>query len=87
MNSKQRATLAAVFKDPAPASINWSDIESMVHACGAEISEGKGSRVRVYLNGVRAVFHRPHPRKEANRSTVRSVQRFLGEAGIRPKEG
>ncbi|MFQ5468024.1 MAG: type II toxin-antitoxin system HicA family toxin [Kiloniellaceae bacterium] len=87
MNSKQRATLAAVFEDPAPASITWSDIESMLHACGAEISEGKGSRVRVYLNGVRAVFHRPHPRKEANRSTVRSVQRFLGEAGIRPQEG
>ena len=87
MNSKQRATLAAVFKGPAPASITWSDIESMLHACGAEISEGKGSRVRVYLNGVRAVFHRLHPRKEANRSTVRSVQRFLGEAGIGPKEG
>ena len=28
-------------------------------ALGAEISEGNGSRVRIALNGVRAVFHRP----------------------------
>jgi len=53
-------------------------------ACGAEISEGEGSRVRVALNGVRAVFHRPHPHKEADKGAVRSVRRFMTEAGITP---
>ncbi len=33
---------------------------------GAEITEGRGSRVRVALKGVRAVFHRPHPEKETD---------------------
>jgi len=28
---------------------------------GAEVSEGSGSRVRIALNGVKAIFHRPHP--------------------------
>ena len=34
---------------------------------GAELSEGRGSRVRVLLNDVIATFHRPHPRKEAEK--------------------
>jgi hypothetical protein len=53
-------------------------------ACGGEISEGEGSRVRVVLNGVRGVFHRPHPQKETDKGAVKSVCRFLAEAGITP---
>ena len=53
-------------------------------ACGAEISEGAGSRVRVALNGVRAVFHRPHPKKETDMGALKSVRRFLSEAGVSP---
>ena len=51
-------------------------------AHGAEISEGSGSRVRIALNGVRAVFHRPHPQKETDRGAVAAMQRLLAEAGI-----
>ena len=53
-------------------------------ACESEISEGAGSRVRVALNGMRAVFHRPHPQKETDKGAIKSVRRFLSEAGIRP---
>ena len=28
-----------------------------------QAAKGRGSRVRIYLNGVRAVSHRPHPDK------------------------
>ncbi len=51
---------------------------------GAEVAEGKGSRVRVALNDVRAVFHRPHPQRVTNKASVRSVQRFLIESGVTP---
>jgi len=50
-------------------------------ALGAEITEGSGSRVRIFLGGVRAVFHRPHPQKEADKGAVKSVRRFLEAAG------
>jgi len=50
---------------------------------GADISEGRGSRVRVALADVRAIFHRPHPERVTNQSTVRSVRRFLKEAGVK----
>jgi hypothetical protein len=84
LSKRHRKTLEAIFVDPALSDIAWRDIESLFMALGAEISEGSGSRVRVVLNQVRAVFHRPHPQKEANRATVRSVRRFLLEAGIKP---
>ena len=75
-------TLKAVFVDPIRSNIPWSDIESLFARLGAEITEGRGSRVRVALNGVRAVFHRPHPKKEASKPLIRSVRRFLNEAGV-----
>ena len=84
LSRKHQATLDAIFATPARASIVWSDIEALFRACGAEISEGSGSRVRIALNDVRAVFHRPHPRKETDKGAVKSVRRFLTEAGIVP---
>ena len=59
-----------------------ADVEVRLVVLGAELSEGRGSRLRVALNGVRAVFHRPHLRKEVNRGMVKSIQRFLEEAGV-----
>jgi hypothetical protein len=56
----------------------------MLKACGAEITEGRGSRVRIALKGVRATFHRPHPQKETDKGALRSMRRFLIEAGIEP---
>jgi hypothetical protein len=84
MNQKHRRTLEAIFDDPARSNIPWRDIESMLKAVGAEITEGEGSRVRIALNGVRAVFHRPHPQKETDKGAVRSTRRFLIEAGETP---
>jgi hypothetical protein len=84
LSQRHQATLDAVFKVPVLASIAWRDIEALFVACGGEISEGEGSRVRVALNGVRAVFHRPHPQKETDKGAVKSVRRFLTEAGITP---
>jgi len=36
------------------------------------------------LNGMRAVFHRPHPQKETDKGAVVSIRRFLTEAGVEP---
>jgi hypothetical protein len=78
--SKHQRVLAAIFE--RRTNIAWPDIEAMLLHYGAEISEGRGSRVRIALNGVRAVFHRPHPQKETDRGAVAAMRRFLTEAGI-----
>lgn len=82
MNRQHQRTLLAVFEHPTRPDIRWTDIEALLVALGAEISEGRGSRVRVALRGVRAVFHRPHPRPLTDRGAVRSVADFLRSAGV-----
>lgn len=84
MNSHQRGTLAAIFETPTRADIDWDDVVSLMYGLGAEVSEGRGSRVRVALNGIRAVFHRPHPRKVTDKGAVKSVREFLVQAGVTP---
>lgn len=84
MNKKQRKTLDAIFADPVPADIRWVDIEGLMRALGADVREGRGSRVRVTLNDCRATFHRPHPKPETGKGAVRSVRRLLETAGVKP---
>jgi hypothetical protein len=84
VNKKQRVTLEAVFKRPTQSGIRWADIESMLVALGAKISEGRGSRIRIELNNEDAVFHRPHPGKETDKGAVVSMRRFLENAGVKP---
>ena len=84
MRTRHRRTLEAIFKRPTLSNIRWDDIESLLKAVGAVVEEGAGSRVIVKLNDRVAVFHRSHPRKETDRGSVRSVERFLNEAGISP---
>jgi len=82
MNSKHKKTIELVFKNPVQTNILWADIEGLLAALGGELSEGRGSRIRVKLNGVRAVFHRPHPEKTTDKGAVNSVRRFLENAEV-----
>ena len=86
MNKKHRQTLKALFENPVRSNILWQDIEKLLEALGAELSEGRGSRVRIALSGVRAVFHRPHPRKETDKGAIVSMRKFLTEAEIEKNE-
>lgn len=73
-----------IFANPVSPAILWRDIESLLIALGAIVKEGAGSRVNILLNGRVAVLHRPHPQKETDKGAVKSVRRFLTEAGIQP---
>jgi hypothetical protein len=83
VRKKLKRTLEALFKEPTKSNITWNDVVALFDALGAEISEGRGSRVRIALGGIHAVFHRPHPRKEVHKSMVRSIRRFLETAGVK----
>lgn len=86
VSGKQRKTLQAIFENPVRSDVAWADVEKLFGALGAEVGEGRGSRVRVALKSVKAVFHRPHPQKETDKGALRSVRRFLSEAGFTPEE-
>jgi len=86
LSGKYQKTLRAIFEDPVRSDVEWTAVENLLIALGAELSEGRGSRVRVYLEGVRAVFHRPHPQKETEKGALKSMGRFLTEAGVQLEE-
>ncbi|MDC0834054.1 type II toxin-antitoxin system HicA family toxin [Geitlerinema sp. CS-897] len=84
LKSKQRRTLEDIFVSPVRSDISWNDVENLLRALGADIREGRGSRVRCVLGEVRAVFHKPHPKPVVNKPTVKDLKRFLTNAGFEP---
>lgn len=86
MNSKQKKMLAAVFERPTRADILWPEIESLLRALGADLTEGRGSRLCVALGGCRMVIHRPHPSRIAGKAMVESMRRFLINTGVKNHE-
>ena len=82
MDKKQHKILELIFKVPIASNVRWKDVEALLNCFSAEISEGNGSRVRIDLNGVKAVFHRPHPSGEIDKGALKLMQKFLMNAGI-----
>ncbi len=82
--SKHHATLIrALFHDPPAHNLHWRDIESLLRHVGAEMEPITGARLRVTLNGMEDVLHRPHG-NELDRHSVQHIRAFLGRAGVTP---
>lgn len=84
MNSRQRKTLNAIFAEPLSGNLEWSAIESLLKSVGCEAIEGSGSAVKFRHGKLIALFHRPHPEKEAKRYQVRDAREFLRKIGVTP---
>lgn len=84
VNPRHRRTLETLFSSPVPSALEWQSIEHLLLALGAQLIEGRGSRVRFVLHGVVATFHRPHPHKEAKPYQVRDARAFLEQVGVKP---
>ncbi len=85
MKQKHKNTLDAIFANPVRANVNWDDVIALLKALNAKVVEREGSRVAIVLNGVRGHFHRPHPQKETDKGALKSMRRFLSEAGYDPE--
>lgn len=81
MSNKDKL-IKEIFASPIRSNIKWKDVESLLRQLGAEVTEGSGSRVRISLNGLRAVFHRPHPQKEMDKGAVKDLRELLTKSGI-----
>lgn len=86
LSSRHKATLQAIFRHPVPPNIPWRDIEKLFEALGGIVTAGSGSRRRVLLNDLVAVFHEPHPEKVTDKGAVASVRKFLISAGVSPDD-
>ena len=84
MNSKHQKTLELVFARPVSGGIKWRDIEALLVALGAEVTEREGSRVGVKLFDDRRVFHRPHPSPDTDKAAVENIRKWFDANGVSP---
>jgi len=57
MKREHQKILERIFARPASGTLPWRDIETLLIALGAEVSEREGSRVGVKLFGEVRLFH------------------------------
>ena len=84
MNRKHQKTLEQIYRRPTSGNINWSDIESLFKALGADVSERAGSRVAVVVFGEVRVFHRPHPSPKTDKGAIASIRSWFEENEVVP---
>ena len=53
---------------------------------GADIEQLSGARIRVKLNGVEGILHRPHHGNTLDRSAVRHLREYLSHARMTPSQ-
>lgn len=84
MNARQRKTLAAIFSQPTPGNIRWNEIVSVMRSLWKVDEKRSGSRVAFTVKERTMVTHKPHPRTDVGRASIRDIRDFLKDAGITP---
>lgn len=84
LRRRHRAILEQIFARPVSGTIRWPDIEALLVALGAEVSEREGSRIGVFLFGEVRIFHRPHPTPDTDKGAVASIRKWLESHGVKP---
>jgi len=86
MSHHHSTLIRTIFHDPISANIHWREVESLLHHLGAHVETLSGNRVRVHLNRVEAVLHRPHHGHTLDPNGVRGLRGFLAGAGATPSQ-
>ncbi len=84
MSHKHAHLIQSIFHDPISGNIHWREVESLLIHLGAEVETLTGTRLRVCLNGMEQVLHRPHHSNVLSRQDVKFLREYLARAGVTP---
>ena len=84
MSRRAANLLRMIFHDPPSGNIHWRDVESLLKHVGASLEPISGARVRVKLNRMEGILHRPHHSNVLDSSGLIHVREFLARAGVTP---
>ncbi|HEX8980288.1 MAG TPA: type II toxin-antitoxin system HicA family toxin [Parasulfuritortus sp.] len=84
MSHKHEHLLQTLFQDPINVNVHWRDVESLLTHLGAEMETLPGSRIRVELNGVEGILHRPHHSSSCGRQEIKHIREYLASARVTP---
>ena len=86
MSHKHEHLIRAIFREPVSGNIHWREVESLLHHLGAKVEPLPGARLRVWLNGVEGILHRPHHSNVLDRQGIRHVREYLAHAKVTPAQ-
>ena len=79
--SRHHANLIrSIFHDPPSGNVHWREIESLLKHVGASLEPISGARIRVNLNRMEDVLHRPHHSNVLDASAVLHLRGFLARS-------
>ncbi len=84
MSHKHEHLLYALFQDPISGNIHWREVESLLEHLGAKVESLSGARIRMVLNGVEGVLHRPHHSNVCGREEIKHIREYLASARVTP---
>ena len=81
--SRHHANLIrSIFHDPPSNNLHWRDIESLLKHVGASLESISGARVRVTLNRMEDVLHRPHHSNVLDANSRVHLRELLARARV-----
>ncbi|PKN65538.1 MAG: hypothetical protein CVU54_18760 [Deltaproteobacteria bacterium HGW-Deltaproteobacteria-12] len=83
MNTRQKKTLALIFEKPTRNGLRYDDLKSLLISVGANIREGRGSRVRFEWDAYSLHIHAPHPQKVLPKYSIELIRDFLVQIGVK----
>jgi hypothetical protein len=84
MSRRHANLIRSIFHDPPSGNVHWRDVESLLKHVGATVQPITGTRVRVTLNRMEAVLHRPHHSNVLDASALVYLREYLARAGVTP---
>lgn len=84
MSRRHANLIRSIFHDPPSGNVHWRDVESLLKHVGASLEPISGARVRVKLNRMEDVLHRPHHSNVLDASSLTHLREFLARAGVTP---
>ncbi len=76
--------LRTIFHDPPSGNVHWREVESLLKHVGASLEPISGGRIRVKLNQMEGVLHRPHHSNVLDVSALMHARELLARAGVTP---
>jgi len=86
VSHKHEQLVRSIFREPPSGNIHWREVESLLHHLGATVVSLSGARLRVKLNGIEGILHRPHHSNVLDRQGLRHVREFLAHARVTPSQ-
>ena len=84
MSHRHANMIRLIFQDPPSGNVHWRDVESLLTHVGAALERISGARIRVRLNRMEGVLHRPHHSNVLTIAALMHLREFLARAGVTP---